>query len=38
MAKSQYVCIDNIGDAKSQFFKQKVMVDFAGNWLEKTRK
>jgi aminoglycoside 3-N-acetyltransferase len=31
------VSIANIGNAKSQFFKQKSLVDFAVGWLEKNR-
>lgn len=37
-AKRHCINIDNIGNAKSQFFKQKDLVDFAVGWLEKNRK
>ncbi len=37
-ANSPNVSIANIGNAKSQFFKQRELVDFAVCWLEKNRK
>jgi len=37
-AKRHYINISSIGNAKSQFFKQKDLVDFAAIWLGKNRK
>jgi aminoglycoside 3-N-acetyltransferase len=36
-AKHRYINIGNIGNAKSQFFKQRDLVDFAVGWLEKNK-
>ncbi|MCL4416814.1 MAG: AAC(3) family N-acetyltransferase [Actinobacteria bacterium] len=36
-AKHNYINIGNIGNAKSQFFKQRDLVDFAVGWLEKNK-
>jgi aminoglycoside 3-N-acetyltransferase len=36
-ANSPNIRIANIGNAKSQFFKQKDLVDFAGTWLKKLK-
>ena len=37
-AKRHYINIGNIGNAKSQFFKQRDLIDFAIIWFEKNRK